>query len=127
MQILRAMNGRGDVGAPSAAMSGGGAVRYYHGGGEAEHGGAGVSSSVISDLTKFNTDFKATVDKLVTTKFQIALDTTNVNVNFDPSFLNQLSFGVREELLAYVGDEIKKAKPNTSGDLKVSPFVLPVA
>ena len=124
IQILRAMNGRGGAGAPSAAMSGGGAVRYYHDGGGVD-GGAGALSSVIPNLQAVFSDFAATVDKLVQTKFHVSLDPTNVNVNFNgASFLEGMKEDIKKELLDEVGEQIKKAKPNTSGDLKTGTTVL---
>ena len=123
IQILRAMNGRGGAGSP-AAMSGGGAVRYYQTGDLVE-GGAGALSSVIPNLQAVFSDFAATVDKLVKTKFHVSLDPTNVNVNFNgASFLETMKEDIKKELLDEVGEQIKKSKPNTSGDLKTGTTVL---
>ena len=125
IQILRAMNGRGDAGAPGAAMSGGGVVRYYQNGDLVSDGGAGALSSVIPNLQAVFSDFAATVDKLVQTKFHVSLDPTNVNVNFNgASFLETMKEDIKKELLDEVGEQIKKSKPNTSGDLKTGTTVL---
>ena len=122
LQILRAMNSGGGASAPGA-MSGGGVVRYYQDGGAVDGGGA--LASVIPNLQNVFSDFAATVDKLVSTKFQVALDPTNINVNFNgASFLETMKQDIKTELLNEVGEQIKKAKPNTSGDLKTGNTVL---
>ena len=124
LQILRAMNGRGQGGSNAVAMSNGGSVGYYQDGGSVE-AAAGSLASVIPNLQNVFSDFAATVDKLVSTKFQVALDPTNVNVNFNgASFLETMKEDIKTELLNEVGEQIKKAKPNTSGDLKTGNTVL---
>ena len=123
LQILRAMNTGGGASA-HGAMSGGGVVRYYQDGGGVDSGGGSLASVIPSLQTVFS-DFAATVDKLVNTKFQVALDPTNVNVNFNgASFLETMKQDIKSELLNEVGEQIKKAKPNTSGDLKTGNTVL---
>ena len=95
----------------------------YNGGGV--DGGAGALSSVIPNLQAVFSDFAATVDKLVQPKFHVTLDPTNVNVNFNgASFLDGMKEDIKKELLDEVGEQIKKAKPNTSGDLKTGTTVL---
>ena len=62
--------------------------------------------------------FTAAVDKLVNFQFNVKLDPTNVNVNFNGgSFLSTLKDDIRDELLSEVGNEIQKYRANTSGDL----------
>ena len=116
LQILRAMNSGGGASAPGA-MSGGGQVKYYNLGGIVE-GIAGAFSNALPNLTTVFSGFSAAVDKLIGTKFQVALDPTNVNINFNgASFLESLKDDIRDGLLTEVGNEIQKYKANNSGDL----------
>jgi hypothetical protein len=65
------------------------------------------------------------VDKLIGSKFQVALDTTNINVNFNgASFLETMKEDIKKELLTEVGKQISQFKTNTSGDLKKTNSVL---
>lgn len=116
LQILRAMNTGGGASAPGA-MSGGGKVQYYGWGGIVESLG-NTFSSALPQLSTVFTDFAATVDKLINTKFQVALDPTNINVNFNgTSFLATLKEDLSKEILDQVGKEIQTYKSNNSGDL----------
>lgn len=123
LQILRAMNTGGGASSPGA-MSGGGRVNYYNLGGIVEGIGSAITNSLPGLEGVFN-QFAASVDKLIGTKFNVALDTTNVNVNFNgASFLESLKEDIKSELLNEVSEQIKKAKPNTSGDLDTRTTVL---
>ena len=123
LQILRAMNSGGGASAPSA-MSGGGQVGYYQFGGLVE-GISNVFSNAMPGLNTAFSGFAETVQKLMSTKFQVALDPTNINVNFNGgSFLTTMKDEIRTELLDEVKREIEKAKPNTSGDLGTNTTVL---
>ena len=123
LQILRAMNSGGGASSPGA-MSGGGRVNYYNLGGIVEGIGSAITNSLPGLEGVFN-QFAASVDKLIGTKFNVALDTTNVNVNFNgASFLETLKDDIKTELLNEVSEQIKKAKPNTSGDLDTRTTVL---
>jgi hypothetical protein len=116
LQILRAMNSRGGASAPGA-MSGGGQVGYYQFGGLAE-GIANVFSNALPGLSTAFAGFAETVQKLIGTKFQVALDPTNINVNFNGgAFLTTMKDEIRKELLAEVEKEIGKAKLDNTGKL----------
>lgn len=123
LQILRAMNSHG--GANSAtAMSNGGQVRYYNFGGIVD-GISGAFTNALPQLTNIFSNFASTVEKLVNTKFNIALDPTNININFNGgSFLATLKDDLRKEILNEVGREIQKYKSNNSGDLVKKDSVL---
>ena len=123
LQLLRAMNSGGGASGPSN-MSGGGQVRYYNLGGIVESIGSAFSDA-LPNLQNVFSNFAASVDKLVNTKFNVALDTTNVNVNFNgASFLETLKEDIKNELLEEVSEQIKKAKPSTSGDMETRSTVL---
>lgn len=126
LQILRAMNGQGLGNAPSAgsaaAMSRGGSVGYYQDGGQVS---GGISMSVVEKLNSAFSTFEKSVNKLVTSKFQVSLDTAQVNVVFNGgSFLNNLTDQVRTELFKYVGSELQKGKFDNTGNLQSSDSVL---
>jgi TP901 family phage tail tape measure protein len=123
LQILQAMNKGGGASAPGA-MSGGGKARYYNVGGAVDGVGSAFSAAIPQLTTIFN-NFAATVDKLIGSKFQVALDTTNINVNFNgASFLETMKEDIKQELLTEVGKQISQFKTNTSGDLKKTNSVL---
>ena len=123
LQILRAMNTGGGASAPGA-LSGGGSVRYYNDGGFVD-GIANVFTNALPGLTNIFSGFAETVEKLVNTKFNVALDPTNINVNFNgASFLETLKDDIRDGLLTEVGNEIQKYKANNSGDLVKKDSVL---
>lgn len=123
LQILRAMNTGGGASAPGA-LSGGGNVRYYNNGGFVD-GLANVFTNALPGLTNIFSGFAETVEKLVNTKFNVALDPTNINVNFNgASFLETLKDDIKDGLLTEVGNEIQKYKANNSGDLVKKDSVL---
>ena len=116
LQILRAMNNGGGASGPGR-MSGGGSVAYYNTGGFVD-AIAGAFSTALPGLTTVFNGFTAAVGKLVNFQFNVKLDPTNVNVNFNGgSFLSTLKDDIRDELLSEVGNEIQKYRANTSGDL----------
>jgi len=127
LQMLKAMNsGGGPSGGTNgtAAMSSGGQVKYYQQGGAVEGVGS-IFQAIIPDLRTVFNDFATTVDKLLGTKFNVALDTTNVNVNFNGgSFLASLKDDIKESILDEVLNEVKKLKQNHSGDLQSRNTVL---
>ena len=54
-------------------------------------------------LNKFNTDLAANINELRNLKFQVKLDTTNVNINFNGAgFLETLSSNIKSELLDHI-------------------------
>ena len=126
LRMLRAMN--------SGASSAGGADGYYHKGGKVRKrgGSVGLNPEVVnqlaSSLTQFNTSMAANIKALQDLKFQIKLDTTNVNVNLNgTSFLAQLKDGLKEELLAEVSRNIKNMNFTMAGDPTENSSVLNTA
>jgi hypothetical protein len=80
---------------------------------------------MLEGLNAFNTAFAKNIANLQNTKFQIKLDTTNVNVNLNGgSFLSSLKDEVKSELLAEIGSQISKTKFNDAGEPKVNNSVL---
>jgi hypothetical protein len=123
LQILRSMNTGGGASAPGA-LSGGGSVRYYNDGGFVD-GITEVFTNALPGLTNIFSGFAETVQKLVNTKFNVALDPTNINVNFNgASFLETLKDDIKDGLLTEVGNEIQKYKANNSGDLVKNDSIL---
>jgi hypothetical protein len=125
LQILKAINSGASAGA-AQAMSGGGSVGYYHNGGGV---GGGLNSDLIDKLStglrNFNTQLKENIDRLQKTKFQIKLDTTNVNVTLNSGgFLRKLKAEVKDELLAEVGEQIKNIKISDSGGVGTTNTVI---
>lgn len=123
LQILKAMNeGDGGAGASApGAMRGGGQVKYYNLGGIVD-GISNAFSGALPQLTTIFTSFSETVDKLIGFKFQVTLDPTTVNVNFNGgSFMATMKEDIKQELLNEVSKEIQKYKPNNSGDLVKKP------
>jgi hypothetical protein len=132
LQILKAINSGASTGA-AQAMSGGGGVRYYSGGVNGVSGGGGGGSGLngnlidklASSLRSFNTNLKENIDRLQGTKFQIKLDTTNVNVTLNSGgFLRKLKAEVKDELMAEVGEQIKNLKISDSGEASTTNTVL---
>ena len=126
LRMLRAMN--------SGAGSDGGADGYYHKGGKVRRrgGSVGLNPEVVnqlsSSLMQFNTSMAANIKALQELKFQIKLDTTNVNVNLNgTSFLAQLKDGLKEELLAEVSRNIKDMNFTMAGDPTENSSVLNTA
>ena len=126
LQILRAINNGSQAPAPAAGsaatMNQGGQVGYYNNGGLAA---GGMDASILEGLNAFNTAFAQNISNLQNTRFQIKLDTTNVNVNLNGgSFLNSMKEEVKSELLAEVGNQISNLKFNAAGEAKVSNKVI---
>jgi len=130
LQLLRGMNSGSVVSDGSIGFSRGGQVGYYQRGGTVD-GGAGigldptVANNLSASLIAFNKDLAANISSLENMKFQIRLDTTNINVNLNgTSFLAQLKDSLKEELLAEVGSRIKELKFNDAGEPQSSSSVL---
>ena len=103
-------------------MNQGGQVGYYQNG---DMVSGGMGASILEGLTAFNTAFAQNIANLQNTRFQIKLDTTNVNVNLNGgSFLNSMKEEVKTELLAEIGNQISSLKFNDSGEAKVNNSVL---
>ena len=88
-------------------------------------GQAGIDPNVvkqlITGLNTFNTSLAQNIDKLQNTKFQIKLDTTNVNVNLNGGgFLAGLKEELKGELMADVGEKIKTLRFDESGNASFS-------
>ena len=124
LQMLKAINSgnQSSDGAAPAAMSQGGQVGYYANGGTVA---GGMDASILEGLNAFNSAFAQNIANLQNTKFQIKLDTTNVNVNLNGgSFLNSMKDEVKTELLAEIGSQISSLKFNDAGEPKVNNSVL---
>lgn len=81
----------------------------------------GVVKQLITGLNNFNTSLSQNIDKLKNTKFQIKLDTTNVNVNLNGgNFLAGLKAELKNELMADVGEKIKTLRFDDSGNASFS-------
>jgi hypothetical protein len=138
LQILRAINSGSS---PSALMSKGGKVGYYNNGGVVQYKAlgdliarvgqaVGIDPKIITNLgnvfTSFTDSFNASIKNLQDTKFQIKLDTTNVNVNLNGgSFLEHLSGKIKEDLIQHIGKEISQYKVNSNGSLTKNSSTLP--
>lgn len=118
LQILRAMNNGGGGGASSpGAMSGGGQVQYHNLGGIVD-GISNAFAGVLPGLSTAFSGFAETVQKLMSTKFQVAVDPTNVNVNFNGgAFLSTMKDEIKKELLDEVKREIENAKLDSTGKM----------
>ena len=111
LQILRAMNGGG-----AGGYQYGGEVEYLRRGGVKGRGAGGSSvgldptvvANLATSLSMFNTSLATNIQNLKDMKFQIKLDTTNVNVTLNgESFLASLSGSLKSELMAAIGEKIK--------------------
>jgi len=110
----------------------GGKVNYYQGGTPntvPAGGGFGLDPVLLGQLTssldRFNTNLASNIKSLENMKFQIKLDTTNVNVNLNgTSFLAQLKDGLKSELMDEIGERIKELKFNDAGEPKTNSSVL---
>ena len=115
LRMLRAIN----TGATGESTGAGG---YYRKGGKVSKGtSVGLNTEVVnnlsSSLTQFNTSLSDNIKRLENLKFQIKLDTTNVNVNLNgTSFLAQLKDNLKEELMAEVSQQIKGMNFNMAGE-----------
>lgn len=137
LQMLRAINQGSYTAGFSGAAQGvqrlarGGRVQYLQDGDLAAAAGAGVGidpalvGQLAASLDRFNSDLSSNIASLQNMKFQIKLDTTNLNVNLNgTSFLAQLKDSLKQELLAEVGNRIKDLKFNNAGEPQTSSSVL---
>ncbi len=121
LQILRAMNG-GEAG----RYQYGGQVEYLRGGGRKGVGRGGASvgldptvvANLATSLSMFNSSLATNIQNLKDMKFQIKLDTTNINVTLNgTSFLASLSGALKSELMAAIGEKIKNTGFNSDGTM----------
>jgi TP901 family phage tail tape measure protein len=138
LALLKAING-GSASADSmvSGFAKGGRVKYLRYGGMTDESGAGGgtgggSMSAVSldpttvnklseALNTFNQQLTDSITTLSTTKFKVALDNTNINVNLTGgSFLMSLKDSIQEDLLNKVGEMIKNHKVTEGGNLKDS-------
>ena len=129
LALLRAINGGGkssDASSASAVtMNQGGQVGYYSKGSRNPVAAGGADASMLEGLNAFNSAFAKNIANLQNTKFQIKLDTTNVNVNLNGgSFLNSMKEEIKSELLVEVGSQISNLKLTDAGDAKPNGSVL---
>ena len=112
--MLQAING-------PARMQDGGQIQYYTTGSDdtvspsSSAGSVGLDPTVVANLATslslFNSGLAANIQLLKDMKFQIKLDTTNVNVTLNgESFLASLSGALKSELMAAIGEKIKVYK-----------------
>lgn len=134
LQILQSMNKGVSASAPAAssqsgdvaAMASGGIVRYRSGGSTGpEAGGMGISaeslSAFASALSQFNTELTKNIQTLASTKFEITLNPTNINVNLTgTSFLSNLAANIKQDLLKFLGQEISNYSVGNDGKLRKS-------
>lgn len=127
LQLLQAMNG----GMNAVGYSRGGKVQYLRRGGMATGASSlpSIDPKLITDLSNalngFNTELARNITNLQNTKFQIKLDTTNINVNINgTSFLATLRESIQKEFMGLVAGEISKYKVGTGGKLTKSESVL---
>lgn len=138
LQMLRAINQGSYTAGFSGAAQGvqrlarGGRVQYLQNGdtvAAAAGAGVGIDPALVSQLAasldRFNSELSSNIASLQNMKFQIKLDTTNLNVNLNgTSFLAQLKDSLKQELLAEVGNRIKDLKFNNAGEPQTSSSVL---
>jgi hypothetical protein len=128
LALLQAING----GKGATGYSNGGEVQYLRRGGMGRRSGyngtvspstnVGIDSDTISRLGQVFTSFTASLNDSITalqnTKFQIKLDTTNINVNINgTSFLAELRSSIQSEFLKLVSDEVARYQVGTGGKL----------
>jgi hypothetical protein len=122
LQILRAMNGGG-----AGGYQHGGEVEYLRRGGVKGRGRVGgasvgldptVVTNLATSLSAFNSNLATNIKNLKEMKFQIKLDTTNINVTLNgTSFLASLSGALKSELMAAIGQKIKDTGFNSDGTM----------
>jgi TP901 family phage tail tape measure protein len=130
LALLQAINtGTTSTNNMVAGFAKGGRVQYFDEGSKnpvSQVGGGvgmGLDPAILSKfsdaLNNFNDQLKTSIDKLTTTKFQVTLDTANVNVNLTGgSFLMSLKDSIKKELLDEVGEKIKNYSVTEGGGLK---------
>ena len=80
-----------------------------------------VVKQLVTGLNSFNTSLSQNIEKLQNIKFQIKLDTTNVNVNLNGGgFLSGLKQKLKEELMVDVAEKIKTLRFDESGNATFS-------
>jgi TP901 family phage tail tape measure protein len=122
LQLLQAMNsGNSNVAQASPqALSRGGSVQYLAGGGIAgllqNIIGPDIFSGLVKSLTAFGSQMSENIKSLQNTKFQITLDTTNVNINLSGgSFLNSMKEEIKQQLLSEIGSRLNNSSVNSAG------------
>jgi hypothetical protein len=136
LQLLQSIN-RGTSSSAGASTVGsfsrGGRVKYLQNGGLAT-GGSSSSVSISPEVVKqlavalegFNTQLSNNIRDLQNTKFKIALDTTNINVNLmGGSFLNSMKEDIKKELLSEVSQKIGQMSVGNGGKLTENRSTLP--
>jgi len=137
LQLLKAINsGSASVRAASAeGFADGGTVQYFRRGSRGSvqntqnFAPASVNTGIDTEaLTRFSTaldNFNQQLSKNITslqnTKFQIALSPTNINVNLTgTSFLANLTQTIKQDLITFVGEEIRNYAIGNDGKLRRS-------
>ena len=154
LQMLQSMNrgsnvtsGATDQSSSVAMMATGGKVRYFNGGGlnggmQSQEGGGGGGSSgggsgggfgfnleslgkFAEALTNFNTKLSENIANLASTKFEITLNPTNINVNLNgTTFLETLTADIQGKLMGLVAQEIGNYSVGNGGKLEKTGSVL---
>jgi TP901 family phage tail tape measure protein len=84
-----------------------------------------VVSNLASALNTFNKDLSANITNLQNTKFQIKLETANINVNFQgASFLSTLKDQIQKELFDQLAKELGNYRVGPGGNIVKSQTVL---
>ena len=87
--------------------------------------GANIAA-LSTSLDRFNQQLSSNINELKNLKFQVKLETTNVNVNFSgTNFLNQLSASIKQEILHEVATQmIPQIAQNNNGNFSVGGGVI---
>jgi hypothetical protein len=82
---------------------------------------------LATSLDQFNQQLSSNISELKNLKFQVKLETTNVNINFNgTSFLQQLSASIKDELLREVSSQLIPAlQHDGNGGHKLGTGTLP--
>jgi hypothetical protein len=84
-----------------------------------------IVNTLVTGLNNFNKGLSSNIDKLNKTKFQVKLETTNVNVNLNGGgFLTNLKEEIKTELMDDIGERIKDLRFSQSGGATFSSNVL---
>ena len=104
-----------------------GGVAYMNNGGQVSPNSSatGVDASTLNNfaqsLGKFNTDLAKNISNLQGLELKVTLNPTAINVNLQGgSFLENLAKGIKQDLVNFVGDELKTYSVGNDGKLRKS-------
>ena len=125
LSALKAINNGASVSAASTMSQGG--VAYMNNGGQVSPNSSatGVDASTLNNfaqsLGKFNTDLAKNISNLQGLELKVTLNPTAINVNLQGgSFLENLAKGIKQDLVNFVGDELKTYSVGNDGKLRKS-------